>query len=235
MSELDKFFMSKEERDVRLDEIKHTPTQETKRHKPTRIKQKGEKWTRDYMKALFGIYTEKRSDAPWETPQGQVVYPKRGVDFFGSVPLSGGFSGHLEMEVKAFSGKSFSLSNIKPHQVKALDAARERDDIAILSLVQVIDGQVETMWWIPWPKGYPLEPEMELEHPEGVHTFAWFMTELRKRATGNFQAKSIREQDFDLLEEFAIRKDGRVWKSVANHWLARLTGRWDRVLPQTLL
>jgi len=238
-SELDKWFEKKEQEDYDLI-VNPVPEEE---YAPNWIKKKGEQWTRDYLKKIFGIYTEKRSDAPWETPKGDIVYPKRGVDFFGSVPSPSIFSYHLELEVKAFTG-SFSLSNIKKHQAEALSEAANRGDIAILSLVKVgrPSQQVETMWWIPWPPGYPDHPQINIKVADGgyssefwPHTWAWFMAELRKRATGNFQAKSIREQDLELLDEWKIEKEKNTWMATTNHWLAHVTGNWGRVMQRKLL
>lgn len=198
------------------------------------IKKKGESWTRKYMKDMFGIKVEKRSDSPIELPDGTTIHPKKGIDFFGSVPTETPWNGHLEMEVKAFTG-NFALSNIKPHQVLALNEAADRGDIAVLSLVYVDrpTKQVETMWWIPWARGYPDNPEMTLR--DGTPTFAWFMRELRKRAAGNFKAKSIRKEDFDLLEQWAIRKEGRKWTAVSYFWMAKVTGNYSRTLQASLL
>lgn len=226
--------MAKSELDEWFPRDAPPPTQEEKQkeHKPTKIKKRGEDWTRKYLNDIFGIYTEKRSDAPFSIPGGGTVTPKKRLDFFGSVRQSSGYSAHLELEVKAFTGDRFSLSNIKPHQALLLNEAADRGDLAMISFVHVVDGMVETMWWIPWPKGYPGRPDLENSYG---HTFAWMMTELRGRASGNFQAKSIREQDRDLLEEWAVRKEKGVWMAKSGHWLAKVTGRWERTSQAPLL
>jgi len=50
---------------------------------------------------------------------------------------------------------------------------------------------------------------------------AWLQieVELLKRAGGNYKGKSLRVRDLDLLEGYAIVREGRRWVIPAGHWL----------------
>jgi hypothetical protein len=196
---------------------------------PQEIKAKGESKTRDYMAKLCGIYLRKRSDAPIKTPDGRTIQVYSGVDYHGSVKIPGSpFAARVEVEVKTFS-ESFQFSEIKPHQVTAMDEARERGELVMVSLVEHIRGNIFKMFWIPWPSaGFGKYREWE-HSPLGSHwekykTLAWVRCELRDRIAGNYQAKSIRAQDHDLLQDFLVDKSGKggTWQLSESHWLRGL-------------
>lgn len=205
--------------------------------------QRGERWTRDYMLSLCGIKLEKRSDAPIELPNGKVVFPGTNqLDHFGYAkqPVTG-LALHFEVEVKTYEGE-FPLSQISAGQVEKLDEAVAGGAIGIIALTRREGPDIVQMSWVSWPQRSengeyrhvnqwvtpcPLygSPTRLVEWKTiNARSFAWITNELRARRYGNFQAKSIRCRDHDLLEEFAIVKVKNCWVLPGEHWLGYLLG-----------
>jgi len=195
--------------------------------------QRGEKWTRDYMLSLVGIKLEKRSDAPIDLGKVTVYPATNQLDHHGrvNVPWTN-LAISVEVEVKTFEG-AWPIGNLSSQQVDKLTQAANDGALAMLCLVAREGLEITDMWWIPWPQekdGEYLREnvwtefvqedcEVYIQMHARYETFAAVMHQLRERVSGAFQAKSIREQDRDLLEDFHVYKEKGKWVLSDTHWM----------------
>ncbi len=203
-----------------------------KRLSPRRHGKKGEQWAKQRLQSLMGASLKKNTDemASYEK-DGQTFhyYASRGqIDYSGTMRiLINGVTTTVafEMEVKSFQG-SYSLSQLPPVQMKILDKARSRGQLALIALVEREKEKIVRGWFIPWRK--PGDRIGQLVAHLGVSDYATLITYLQLEAKEDkrFQGKSMRQKDQVLLTDCLVEKVSGRWRLCP--WLERI-----KPLPET--
>jgi hypothetical protein len=183
------------------------------RQSPRRFARKGEQWARQRLiRSLGAAFDPKQSDAPRAYTHKGTTFAfrqRQTVDYQGTFP--GNPALPFVLEVKTFCER-FPLSSLKPHQCKALSAARSAGKLAMVALVERDEaGKILRGFFVPW-RG-PGEPA-------GVGgrlpAMDWEMMrralEDKAREEPRFKAKSIRPQDFRILRTCEVRKIKNRWR-----------------------
>ena len=104
---------------------------------------------------------------------------------------------------------SFALSRVSDKERRYM-ARGPREGFRCYMSIALLDGDptrkaCQTFYVIPWGAWMQIEAE------------------LLQRAAGNYKGKSLRVKDLDLLDGFAIVRNGTRWQIPPSHWLTKLT------------
>lgn len=159
----------------------------------------GEGLARDTFKNQLGIMLTK-------IPTG---YNWAGHPLSTDVDFQGSYQGRpLKVEAKAWwcARKSFPLARFSVNERRYLNNGVAQGWQCWVTIA-LLDGEprrgaCNNLYVLPWSRWLQIEAE------------------LRQRAKGNYEGKSFRRRDLDLLDGLAIVRQGRRWVVPEGHWLA---------------
>lgn len=171
----------------------------------------GEGLTRDVL-AKFDISLSKIP-----LVEGYYGYTSIDVDFQGA------WDGHpLKVEAKTWwiARNSFPLSRISKNERGYLRRGLRDGFNCWLTFALLRDepkrSACNELYVIPWGDWLFIE------------------SQLQERASGNFKGASLRECDLDLLDGYALLRDGRQWIIPEGHWLSEDGLSCDELLDEPM-